>query len=79
MGELKGGSCSGRGKTSAEDRSTSPDIGSTGQPNPTCSTSNTPPKLLDQLREAPRARHCCRRTETTYVQRVWRFVYFHRR
>ena len=36
-----------------------------------------PPKLLDQLRQALRARHYSRRTENTYVQWVKRFIHFH--
>jgi len=35
------------------------------------------PKLLDQLREAPRARHYSRRTEQTYCSWVKRFIFFH--
>jgi len=35
------------------------------------------PKLLDQLREALRARHYSRRTEQTYCQWVKRYIYFH--
>jgi Phage integrase, N-terminal SAM-like domain len=35
------------------------------------------PKLLDQLREALRSRHCSRRTESTYCHWVKRFIYFH--
>jgi integrase len=35
------------------------------------------PKLLDQLREALRARHYSRRTEQTYCLWVKRFIYFH--
>jgi len=35
------------------------------------------PKLLDQLREALRARHYSRRTEQTYRLWVKRFIYFH--
>jgi hypothetical protein len=37
----------------------------------------TPPKLLDQLREALRARHFSRRTEATYCQWVRRYIFFH--
>jgi integron integrase len=36
-----------------------------------------PPKLLDQLREALRARHYSRRTEDSYTQWVKRFIFFH--
>lgn len=36
-----------------------------------------PPKLLDQLREALRARHYSPRTENTYCQWVKRYIYFH--
>jgi integron integrase len=35
------------------------------------------PKLLDQLREALRARHYSRRTEQTYCLWVKRFIFFH--
>ena len=35
------------------------------------------PKLLDQLREALRARHYSRRTEQTYCLWVKRFILFH--
>jgi len=35
------------------------------------------PKLLDQLREALRARHYSRRTEQTYCQWVKRYIHFH--
>ena len=35
------------------------------------------PKLLDQLREALRARHYSRRTERTYCSWVKRFIFFH--
>ena len=35
------------------------------------------PKLLDQLREAMRSRHYSRRTESTYVHWVKRFIFFH--
>lgn len=36
-----------------------------------------PPKLLDQLREALRARHYSPRTENTYCQWVKRYILFH--
>lgn len=36
-----------------------------------------PPKLLDQLREALRARHYSPRTENTYCQWVKRYIFFH--
>jgi len=35
------------------------------------------PKLLDQLREALRARRYSRRTEQTYCSWVKRFIFFH--
>ena len=35
------------------------------------------PKLLDQVREASRARHYSRRTEKTYVDWIKRFIFFH--
>ena len=51
------------------------DVGLTGQ-HPSAVPS-TKPKLLDQLREALRARHYSRRTEQTYCQWVKRYIYFH--
>jgi site-specific recombinase XerD len=36
-----------------------------------------PPKLLDRLKEALRARHYSPRTENTYCQWVKRFIFFH--
>jgi hypothetical protein len=36
-----------------------------------------PPKLLDRLREALRARHYSRRTEQSYCQWVKRLIFFH--
>jgi len=41
------------------------------------SVGDTKPKLLDQLREALRARHYSRRTEQTYCLWVKRFIFFH--
>jgi site-specific recombinase XerD len=35
------------------------------------------PKLLDQVRQAIRARHYSKRTEKTYVGWTKRFIYFH--
>jgi hypothetical protein len=35
------------------------------------------PKLLDQVRQAIRARHYSKRTEKTYVDWIKRFIYFH--
>jgi integron integrase len=35
------------------------------------------PKLLDQVRQATRARHYSKRTEKTYVDWIKRFIYFH--
>ena len=35
------------------------------------------PKLLDQVRNAVRARHYSRRTENTYVHWIRRFIVFH--
>ena len=35
------------------------------------------PKLLDQVRQAIRARHYSKRTEKTYVEWTKRFIYFH--
>ncbi len=39
--------------------------------------SDNPPRLLDRVREAIRARHYSRRTETAYVGWIRRFVLFH--
>ena len=36
-----------------------------------------PPRLLDRVREAVRARHYSRRTEKAYVAWVRRYVWFH--
>lgn len=36
------------------------------------------PRLLDQLRQALRRRHCTRRTEEAYCHWVKRFIVFHR-
>ncbi|MBN1192682.1 MAG: phage integrase N-terminal SAM-like domain-containing protein [Coriobacteriia bacterium] len=36
-----------------------------------------PPRLLDQMRDALRARHNSLRTERAYLLWVRRFVYFH--
>lgn len=44
---------------------------------PATSEKDKKPKLLDQLREAMQSRHYSRRTETTYVHWVKRFIYFH--
>jgi hypothetical protein len=35
------------------------------------------PKLLDQVRQAIRARHYSRRTEEVYVMWIKRFIFFH--
>ena len=35
------------------------------------------PKLLDQVRQAIRARHYSKRTERTYVDWIKRFIFFH--
>ena len=40
-------------------------------------TNGAKPKLLDNLREALRARHYSRRTEQTYCHWVKRYVHFH--
>lgn len=37
-----------------------------------------PPKLLEQMHEALRARHYSRRTEATYCHWVRRYIYFHK-
>ncbi len=36
-----------------------------------------PPKLLDRVRAAIRARHYSRRTEEAYVNWIKRFIFFH--
>jgi hypothetical protein len=36
-----------------------------------------PPRLLDRVREAIRARHYSRRTEKAYVHWIRRFIFFH--
>jgi len=38
---------------------------------------NTPPKLLDQVRDRIRVKHYSIRTETQYMQWVKRFILFH--
>jgi hypothetical protein len=35
------------------------------------------PRLLDQVREAVRARHYSRRTEKTYIHWIKRYIFFH--
>ena len=40
---------------------------------------NTPPKLLDQVRDRIRVKHYSIRTETQYVQWIKRFILFHRK
>ena len=40
-------------------------------------TTEQRPKLLDQTREAIRARHYSRRTEETYINWIKRFIFFH--
>ena len=40
-------------------------------------TKNTPPKLLDQVRDRIRAKHYSIRTEKLYVQWIKRFILFH--
>jgi integron integrase len=37
------------------------------------------PKLLDQTRNAMRVRHYSRRTETTYIRWIKRFIFFHKK
>jgi integron integrase len=44
---------------------------------PSDSTTSTPPKLLDQLRDRLRLRHYSIRTEQAYVQWVKRYILFH--
>jgi hypothetical protein len=39
----------------------------------------TPPKLLDRVRHTIRMRHYSRRTESTYVQWIRRFIVFHQK
>ncbi|MFK7916084.1 MAG: integron integrase, partial [Pseudomonadales bacterium] len=41
-------------------------------------TPSTPPKLLDQVRNAIRTRHYSIRTEQAYVHWIKRFIYYHR-
>ncbi len=43
------------------------------------SPSGSPPKLLDQVRQAIRLRHYSRRTEAAYVAWIRRFIVFHRK
>ncbi len=45
---------------------------------PAAAVEGRPPKLLDQMRDALRARHYSRRTEETYCQWVKRFIFFHK-
>ncbi len=40
-------------------------------------TTSQKPKLLDQVRQAIRARHYSPRTEDTYVHWIKRFIFFH--
>lgn len=49
-----------------------PPAGSSGTP-----ASAPKPKLLDQVRQALRARHYSRRTEEVYVMWIKRFIFFH--
>jgi len=44
---------------------------------PFMSYTNTPPKLLDQIRDRIRTKHYSLRTETQYVQWIKRFILFH--
>ena len=50
-----------------------------GQPPVNVSSPPTPvkPRLLDQVREAIRARHYSPRTEETYAGWIKRFIFFH--
>jgi integrase len=48
-------------------------------PAPYASPSGSPPKLLDQVRQAIRLRHYSRRTEAAYVAWIRRFIVFHRK
>jgi hypothetical protein len=41
------------------------------------SSADRPPRLLDRVRNAIRARHYSRRTEEAYVQWIRRFIIFH--
>ncbi len=52
-------------RPSSDTRPASPDAG------------DRPPKLLDRLKEALRARHYSPRTENTYCQWVRRFIFYH--
>lgn len=47
-------------------------------PAPKTQQPNTPPKLLDRLREALRSRHYSRKTEQSYCHWVKRFIRFHK-
>ena len=49
----------------------------TGVRSRSSSAQNAKPKLMDQLKEALRARHYSRRTEKTYCSWVRRFIFFH--
>jgi hypothetical protein len=44
---------------------------------PSASFASRPPRLLDRVRQALRARHCSRRTEESYVAWIWRYIVFH--
>ena len=44
---------------------------------PQASPNGSPPKLLDQVRQAIRLRHYSRRTESAYVAWIRRFIVFH--
>ena len=46
---------------------------------PTRPDASSPPKLLDQVRQTIRMRHYSRRTESTYVHWIRRFILFHRK
>jgi integrase-like protein len=43
----------------------------------TLPTAPNPPRLLDRVRAALRARHCSLRTEKAYVGWIRRFILFH--
>jgi hypothetical protein len=44
---------------------------------PFASFASRPPRLLDRVRQALRARHYSRRTEESYVAWIWRYIVFH--
>jgi hypothetical protein len=49
------------------------------QPMLTCGLLPRKPKLLDQVRETIRRKHYSIRTETTYIDWIKRYIFFHRK